>query len=68
MTLNDWSKENNIKTLHNLAVKLGVDDTTNPARLVHTWLKGISIPSKNNMKKIMDATNGQVTPNDFYSN
>ena len=67
MNLKDWSKQNGIKTLYDLAVHLGVYGTKYPARLVHTWIKGISIPSKKNMQKIMEATDGQVTPNDFYT-
>lgn len=67
MKLLDWQKRENIKTLIELAEKLGVTDTSNPSRLVHRWLNGESIPRKKQLEKIKEATNGQVTPNDFFS-
>ena len=66
MTLSEWSTLNNIKSLPQLAKKLQVSDTTNPARLVQNWLTGRYKPSPINMQKILKATNGKVTPNDFY--
>tara|TARA_R100000231_G_C5330055_1_gene166143 strand:- start:5535 stop:5741 length:207 start_codon:yes stop_codon:yes gene_type:complete len=68
MTLNDWVKTQELKSLNKIAAKLQVDDTTNPARLVQRWLQGKSIPSPKNMTKIWKNTDGQVTPNDFYTN
>lgn len=32
---------------------------------VYRWLRGDRIPSRTFMRKIVDATNGQVTANDF---
>ena len=67
MLLLEWQTLEKIPSLPKLAERLGVADTTNPARLVHNWIKGRSIPTGKNMNKIIKATNGKVTPNDFYS-
>ena len=67
MKLNDWKIHENIKSLPDLAKRLGVAERINPARLVHNWLTGRAIPNKKHMQIIMKATNGRVTPIDFYS-
>ena len=50
-----------------LAKRLQVADSKNPARLVHRWIKGNSFPSQKNLAIIFKATNGKVTPNDFLT-
>ena len=67
MLLQEWQILEKIPSLPKLAERLGVADTTTPARLVHNWIKGRAIPSSKNMNKIMKATNGKVSPNDFYT-
>ena len=67
MLLSEWKTLENIKTLPELARRLGGDNTTNPAKLVHNWLNGKVKPSGKNMEKIIRATHGKVQPNDFYS-
>ena len=67
MTLQEWQILEQIQTLGELAKRLRVADTTNPAMLVHKWIKGKSFPSKKNLEKIVNATKGKVTPNDFLT-
>ena len=67
MTLQEWQIVHNIKTLGELAKRLQVADSTNPARLVHRWIKGSAVPSQKNLAIIYKATNGKVTPNDFLT-
>jgi hypothetical protein len=67
MTLQEWQIIENIKTLGELANRLKVADSTNPARLVQRWIKGNSFPSQKNLAIIYKATNGKVTPNDFLT-
>ena len=67
MTLHEWQILEQIQTLGELAKRLMVADTTNPSMLVHKWIKGKSFPSKKNLEKIMKATKGKVTPNDFLT-
>ena len=67
MTLQEWQIVQNIKTLGELANRLKVADSTNPARLVHRWIKGSAFPSQKNLAIIYKATNGKVTPNDFLT-
>ena len=67
MTLQEWQIVQNIKTLGELAKRLQVADSKNPARLVHRWIKGNSFPSQKNLAIIFKATNGKVTANDFFT-
>lgn len=67
MTLYEWQVIQNIKTLGELAKRLKVADSRNPARLVHRWIKGSAFPSQKNLALIFKATNGKVTPNDFLT-
>ncbi|MAG25099.1 hypothetical protein CMI47_05915 [Candidatus Pacearchaeota archaeon] len=67
MTLQEWKILQNIKSLGELAKKLKVADTTNPARLVHRWIKGEAFPTQKNLALIFKATNGKVTPTDFLT-
>ena len=34
--------------------------------VVLRWVKGLRVPTVENMQKIFAYTNGEVTPNDFY--
>ena len=34
--------------------------------IVRRWVKGLCVPTVENMQKIFAYTNGEVTPNDFY--
>lgn len=43
------------------ASRLGV-----PSGTIHRYIRNIRKPSKNMLSRIFDATNGKVTPNDFY--
>ena len=67
MTLKEWQILEQIQTLGELAKRLRVADTTNPAMLVHKWLKGKAFPRKENLERIVKATRGKVTPNDFLT-
>ena len=67
MTLKEWQILEQIQTLGELAKRLRVSNTTNPAMLVHKWIKGKSFPSKKNLEKIVKATKGKVTPTDFLT-
>tara|TARA_Y100001970_G_scaffold103753_1_gene130080 strand:+ start:1413 stop:1658 length:246 start_codon:yes stop_codon:yes gene_type:complete len=68
MTLQEWKTLKNIKTLGELANKIGVNKSKNPARLVQRWLDGTSYPRKRHLDMIFKATNGKVTANDFFTN
>lgn len=61
MTLLDWLRENSV-TLTEFAHQAQI------SRVQYVWkyVKGTAIPSAPNMMKIFKATNGSVTPNDFY--
>ena len=67
MKLSDWQKLENIKTFDELAKRLGVGNKNNPSTLVRNWIVGKVNPSPTNMKLIIAATDGKVSPNDFYS-
>ena len=34
---------------------------------VRLWLKGTRVPNQNTMRRIVEATDGRVRPNDFFS-
>ncbi|QDP53105.1 MAG: hypothetical protein Unbinned2350contig1001_30 [Prokaryotic dsDNA virus sp.] len=67
MKLAEWKKLENIKTFDELAKRLGVGDKLNAPTLVRNWVVGKVNPSPTNMKLIIAATDGKVSPNDFYS-
>lgn len=67
MTLKEWQILENIKTLSELAKRLKVAESTNPARLVQRWLNGESMPRNHHLSLIFKATNGKVTANDFLT-
>ena len=67
MTLQEWKTLKNIDTLAELANKIGVNTSKNPARLVQRWLDGSSYPRKYHLDMILKATNGKVTANDFFT-
>ncbi len=67
MTLKEWKITQNIHSFRELAEKLGVNSSRNPARLVQRWVQGDSIPREKHLKIIMRVTDGKVTPNDFIS-
>lgn len=61
MRLNDYINTHDL-TRALLAEKLGVSHET-----VRRYLTGESVPRPRTMQKITDLTEGQVTPNDFYT-
>ena len=67
MTLNEWKTLENIQTLSELAKRLKVAESSNPARLVQRWLNGSSMPRNHHLSLIFKATNGKVTANDFLT-
>lgn len=60
MTLDQYLKSNGL-TQSAFAALIGVDQTT-----IHRMLASGQIPSKPTMIKIVEKTNGAVTPNDFF--
>lgn len=60
MKLKDWLFSNNIKK-NDFADKIGVNFHT-----VKAWIRHRAHPSPRLMVKIMEATDYQVLPNDFY--
>lgn len=60
MQLKEWIKKEN-KTQQEVADALGVAQG-----LVSSWCNGERLPRPENMQKITEYTNGEVTPNDFY--
>ena len=61
MQLREYLKSNDI-TLPAFAETIGVS-----VQAVHRYVKGGRKPKPTVMDKIMDATQGNVQPNDFYS-
>jgi len=61
MKLQDYlfKKETSIKEF---AVELGVSDMA-----VRYWLNGKRIPTQDVMRNIVEKTNGEVQPNDFFN-
>lgn len=62
MRLGDYLTKNEIKPL-DFAKSIGLRGKAS----IYRYLKGECVPNPTNMNKISEATNGQVTPNDFYS-
>lgn len=58
--LKDWLNENN-KTVADMAKDLGLRHC-----VVRTWVEGVHIPNGRSMSKVVEYTNGEVQPNDFY--
>ena len=67
MTLQEWKTLKKIDTLAELANKIGVNTSKNPARLVQRWLDCSSYPRKHHLDMILKATNCKVTANDFFT-
>lgn len=48
-----------------------VSDMARDFDMAHTivlrWVKGVRVPTPENMQKIFAYTGGEVTPNDFYN-
>lgn len=61
MQLLEYIKEKNI-TQDQAAKELNVPQAT-----VSYWVRGVKIPSFENMKKIVEWSKGEVQPNDFYN-
>ena len=60
MQLNEWIEINN-KSMKQFAEDLGVNYED-----VRRYCTGEVIPRPDRMQKIMEATGGEVQPNDFY--
>ena len=58
--LKQWLKEHNM-TVAEFAKEIGVVQSC-----VSMWFSGERFPRPENMQKITEYTNGEVTPNDFY--
>ena len=60
MNFNEYLKNKEI-TLMQAAKDLGL-----PYEYIRRYAKGLIIPNKENMQKIVTYTSGEVQPNDFY--
>ena len=60
MILKTYLKQNNITV-----AKFSRDLDVTP-QAVFYWMSGDRMPDKESMKKIVEQTNGEVMPNDFY--
>lgn len=60
MNFNEYLKNKEI-TLMQAAKDLGL-----PYEYIRRYAKGLIIPNKENMQKIVAYTNNEVQPNDFY--
>ncbi len=60
MQLLEFIKDKQI-TQEQAAKELGVPQAT-----VSYWVRGVKIPTPDNMKKIVEWSKGEVQPNDFY--
>jgi transcriptional regulator with XRE-family HTH domain len=60
MKLLEYRKKEN-KTQKEMAELLGIS-----LDVYNSWEYGKRIPTRNNMKNIVEKTNGEVTANDFY--
>lgn len=61
MKLKSYMTENGL-TAQAMAERL-----SEPVRTVQKWMSGERIPRPDSMRKIQEATGGQVTANDFFS-
>ena len=61
MKLYEWRKKEN-KTQQEVADALGVFQS-----VIQKWESGETIPRPESMQKIVEYTNGEVQPNDFYN-
>ena len=67
--VNEWSKEMELNhflrkakiRVSKMAADIGVAQPT-----VSSWKNGVSIPTKNQMAKVVKYTKGLVMPNDFF--
>lgn len=60
MTVNEWLKKENKKVAW-LARRLEVRHC-----VARRWAAGEAVPSPKYMPKVVEVTNGEVQPNDFY--
>lgn len=60
MRLNIWLEKKKVSRA-NFAKMLNMTE-----RGVSMWINGERIPTRENMLEIIEATGGQVKPNDFY--
>ena len=60
MKLKAWLKETG-RTVDGFAKEIG-----EPPPTVRKWVYGQRIPNQDNMSRIVTATGGAVTPNDFF--
>lgn len=61
MQFKDYMKQNK-KTLKECAAEIGVSIPT-----IHRYASGVRKPLPKNMLKIIQWSNGQIQPNDFYT-
>ena len=61
MKLYEWRKKEN-KTQQEVADALGVFQS-----VIQKWESGETIPRPESMQMIVEYTNGEVQPNDFYN-
>lgn len=61
MKLYEWRKKEN-KTQQEMADSLGTTQA-----IYQKWESGETIPRPESMQKIVEYTNGEVQPNDFYN-
>ena len=60
MKLHDYLKEQNIP-ITSFANSVGVR-----RQAIHSYISGEKYPSPKTLKRIVEITNGEVMPNDFY--
>lgn len=60
MTLKDYLIREK-KKIYIFAQEVGVSQPT-----CSLWVSGVRVPKPKHMQKIVQCTNGEVTPNDFY--
>ena len=65
MKLQDWLKKEGL-THTDFLVYLKQNNAIVSKGAVDKWCNGQRIPRKHDMQKIMVATKGEVSPNDFY--
>lgn len=66
MQLREYLKSNNYTQMSFIQEIKEQRDIQIPQGTLAKWITGIRIPRKKEMLVLMDVTNGQVQPNDFY--
>ena len=66
MQLKEYLKSNNYTQMSFIQEIKEQRDIQIPQGTLAKWITGIRIPRKKEMLVLMDVTNGQVQPNDFY--